>query len=69
MGGGFVLGILATLASTYIDPQASDWFPFVVILVVLILAPNGIFGSGEVLKRGLLATFRHGPGRASEPVA
>ena len=31
MGGGFVLGILATLASTYIDPQASDWFPFVVI--------------------------------------
>ena len=42
MGGGFVLGILATLASTYINPQASDWFPFVVVLAVLLVTPKGI---------------------------
>ena len=41
MGGGLVLGILATVASTYINPQAADWFPFVVVLAVLLLTPKG----------------------------
>lgn len=50
MGGGLVLGILTVLANTYINSQASDWFPFVVVVVVLLIAPNGIFMTGGALK-------------------
>ncbi|HTT91667.1 MAG TPA: branched-chain amino acid ABC transporter permease [Acidimicrobiales bacterium] len=55
MGGGFILGILSTLASTYINPEASDWFPFVVVLAVLLLTPKGIFTSGGALRRRMVA--------------
>lgn len=51
MGGGFILGVLTILANTYINPQASDWFPFVVVLVVLLVSPNGVFASGASLRR------------------
>lgn len=51
MGGGLVLGVLITIASTYINPLASDWFPFVVVIAVLLVAPNGIFRSGAAIKR------------------
>jgi branched-chain amino acid transport system permease protein len=61
MGGGFVLGILSTLASTYINPQASDWFPFVVVLAVLLLTPKGIFLSGDALKRKIAASLWRRP--------
>jgi branched-chain amino acid transport system permease protein len=67
MGGGFVLGILATLASTYINPQAADWFPFVVVLAVLLVTPNGVFMSGGVLKRRLAWVVRQKPRAASGP--
>jgi branched-chain amino acid transport system permease protein len=46
LGGGFVLGLLTVAANTYIDSQASDWFPFLVIVVVLLVAPRGLFASG-----------------------
>ena len=51
MGGGFVLGILSTLASTYINPLASDWFPFVVVLAVLLADPERGLHVGWALKR------------------
>lgn len=51
MGGGFILGILITIASTYINALASDWFPFVVVIVVLLIAPNGIFRTGSTLRK------------------
>ena len=54
MGGGLILGILETVASTYINPLASDWFPFVVVIAVLLLTPNGIFLSGRSIRRVLL---------------
>lgn len=57
MGGGLVLGVLSTLASTYINPQASDWFPFVVVLAVLLLTPNGVFVSGSALRRRLSGSY------------
>lgn len=46
MGGGLLLGVLTILANTYINAQASDWFPFLVVLVVLIIAPTGLFTNG-----------------------
>lgn len=53
MAGGLVLGILVTLASTYINALAADWFPFVVVAVALLVTPNGIFVSGGALRRAL----------------
>lgn len=51
LGGGLVLGVLSQGANTYIGAQASDWFPFVLVLAVLLLTPNGIFASGSELRR------------------
>ena len=43
MAGGVLLGVLAEGANTYINSQASDWFPFVILLLVLLVSPKGIF--------------------------
>jgi len=51
MGGGLILGVLSLGANTYIGAQASDWFPFVLVLLVLLLAPNGVFDSGAQLRK------------------
>jgi branched-chain amino acid transport system permease protein len=64
LGGGLVLGVLSIAANTYIGAQASDWFPFVLVLLVLLLTPNGIFASGADLRklfqrRPTLATGGH----------
>ncbi|HUZ21563.1 MAG TPA: branched-chain amino acid ABC transporter permease [Acidimicrobiales bacterium] len=58
MGGGLLLGVLSTVASTYINPLASDWFPFVVVIAVLLLTPNGVFMSGRALRRSLSRVVR-----------
>jgi branched-chain amino acid transport system permease protein len=50
MGGGLLLGVLTIFASTYINPQAATWFPFVVVLGVLLIVPNGLFVSGGMLR-------------------
>ncbi|HEU0257429.1 MAG TPA: branched-chain amino acid ABC transporter permease [Microbacteriaceae bacterium] len=51
MGGGVLLGILSVAANTYINSQASDWFPFVVVVVVLLITPHGLFSSGNLFTR------------------
>jgi branched-chain amino acid transport system permease protein len=51
MGGGLILGVLSLAANSYIGAQASDWFPFVLVLLVLLLAPNGVFASGAQLRQ------------------
>lgn len=69
MAGGLVLGVLVTLASTYINALASDWFPFVVVAVALLIAPNGIFMSGGALQKALQKkTKSPGPRIPAEPV-
>lgn len=50
MGGGLILGVLSIAANSYIGAQASDWFPFVLVLLVLLLAPNGVFASGDSVR-------------------
>ena len=51
MGGGLVLGVLSVAANTFIGSQASDWFPFVVVVIVLLIAPHGLFASGDSLRK------------------
>ena len=46
MGGGLILGCLGQVANTVSTPQAADWFPFVVVVAVLLLTPDGLFRSG-----------------------
>jgi branched-chain amino acid transport system permease protein len=53
MAGGFILGLLDEGANHFINSHASDWFPFLVVVAVLLLAPKGLFSSGDAL-RGLL---------------
>jgi branched-chain amino acid transport system permease protein len=50
IGGGFVLGTLEAIAAVWISPSAVDWFPLVVLVAVLLVAPNGVFG-GTLLRR------------------
>ena len=51
MYGGFLLGILSEGANSLINSQASDWFPFLVLVVILIVTPKGLFASGNLLPR------------------
>jgi branched-chain amino acid transport system permease protein len=43
MGGGMLLGLLSQLATSAINPQAADWLPFVVVVIVLLVTPEGLF--------------------------
>lgn len=54
MAGGLILGVLGEAANHLINTQASDWFPFVVVVVILLLLPEGLFSLGSrfrVLRR------------------
>lgn len=51
--GGWIVGIAENLAGTYVDFIGSDLkilVPLVVILVVLLFRPTGLFGSAEVAR-------------------
>jgi branched-chain amino acid transport system permease protein len=61
MGGGLILGILITIAATYINPLAADWFPFVVVIAVLLVTPNGVFRSGAAFRRMLTSGLSPSP--------
>jgi branched-chain amino acid transport system permease protein len=52
MFGGFLLGLLSEGANALINSQASDWFPFVVLVVILIVTPRGLLSSSNPLLRG-----------------
>jgi branched-chain amino acid transport system permease protein len=43
MGGGLLLGVLSELSKSAINPQAADWLPYVVVVIVLLLTPQGLF--------------------------
>jgi branched-chain amino acid transport system permease protein len=42
MFGGLLLGVLGEAANKLINTQASDWFPFVVVVVILLALPEGL---------------------------
>jgi branched-chain amino acid transport system permease protein len=49
VGGGLILGLLESLTAGYINPSYKDGVAVVVMLVVLFLRPQGLFGgSGRV---------------------
>lgn len=52
--GGLVIGILEALAGIYIDPLieggSKEVVPFIVLVVVLMIKPYGLFGTEEIEK-------------------
>ena len=56
MFGGLLLGVLSEGANATINSQASDWFPFLVLVVILIVSPRGLFSSGGLFRRLRFAT-------------
>jgi branched-chain amino acid transport system permease protein len=51
MFGGLLLGVMSEGANALINSQASDWFPFVVLVVILIVSPRGLFSGGSMPRR------------------
>jgi branched-chain amino acid transport system permease protein len=62
--GGLLLGVLTVGANTWISSQASDWFPFLVVVAVLLVAPDGLFSRSRLLD-GITAALRR-PRQATE---
>ncbi len=49
--GALIIGVTETLAGTYIDPYVTGFrqlLPFVLIVVILIIRPHGLFGLREI---------------------
>ena len=60
MFGGMLLGVLAEGANAFIDSQASDWFPFLVLVLILLVTPRGLFNAGHLLPRRRVAAAAQG---------
>jgi branched-subunit amino acid ABC-type transport system permease component len=43
--GGLVLGIMEAMIAGYVSPAYKDAVPFVLIIVILLVVPQGLFGS------------------------
>ena len=60
MVGGLLLGVLDEGANHLINPQASDWFPFVIVVFILLLMPEGLFSIGGLTRRIRRGALRMG---------
>ena len=50
MFGGLLLGVCAEGANAMINSQASDWFPFIVLVIILIASPRGLFSASGLIR-------------------
>lgn len=46
--GGLMVGLIEQLASSYVSPRASDVFVYMLLLLVLMVRPWGLFGQREL---------------------
>jgi len=46
--GGIIIGLLETFTSGYINPSLRDVIPYVVLVVILLIKPYGLFGLEEI---------------------
>jgi branched-chain amino acid transport system permease protein len=49
--GGIALGVIQNLVGVFVSPQAIAVTPFFVIMLVLLVRPEGLFGEAVVLKK------------------
>lgn len=48
--GGLAIGLIETYAGGYIDPAAKDIAPYIVLLIVMMIRPYGLFGQ-KIIER------------------
>jgi branched-chain amino acid transport system permease protein len=46
--GGLLVGIIEQMASTYISPKSSDIVIYMLLLIILMVRPWGLFGQKEL---------------------
>ena len=50
VAGGFLLGLLEAYATGFVDPTYRDMITFAVLIVVLVVRPQGLFGKKPLRK-------------------
>ncbi len=45
--GGIILGVIENLGGVYLDSSMKDVIAFIILLIVLAIRPDGLFGRGE----------------------
>lgn len=48
--GGILVGVLEVIATAYLGAYVGSMFPFIILLIVLIVKPHGFFGQAEIAR-------------------
>lgn len=50
MVGGLIIGVVESLGASYISSGYRNAFAFIILIVIILVKPNGIFGKGTINK-------------------
>ena len=50
MAGGLLLGVVESLTQGYLSTNFSDFYTFILLIAVMLLRPNGLFGKKSIVK-------------------
>jgi len=48
--GGLLVGVLEVIATAYLGAFVGTMFPFIILLIVIIVKPHGLFGQAEIVR-------------------
>jgi len=48
--GGLLVGVLEVIATAYLGAFIGSMFPFIILLIVIIVKPHGLFGQPEIVR-------------------